>query len=79
MLQQIWGCEESGLFKAFSQHILHRLGITTKARESGKLTITVLSRESSYRNILNEDQLIERLKEDKRFIVRRVRCRLNVA
>ncbi|CAH1389195.1 unnamed protein product [Nezara viridula] len=68
----IWGCEGSGLFKAFSQHILHRLGITTKARESGKLTITVLSRESSYRNILNEDQLIERLKEDKRFIVQRV-------
>lgn len=68
----IWGCEGSGLFRAFSEHILHRLSIKTNDREKGKLTVTLLSRESTYRNILNEAQLLEELANDPQFIVQRI-------
>lgn len=68
----IHGCENSGLFHAFSEHILHRLEIKQKLRKSKKIRITFLSRQTKYRRILNEDELVESIKKDTRYIVRRV-------
>lgn len=68
----IHGCENSGLFRAFSQHILHRLEIPLHKRKNKKLRITLLSRDTKYRRILNEDRLIDSLKENDEYIVKRV-------
>lgn len=70
---KVYGCEKSGLFHAFSKHILHRLGVPLHKRESDKVHITFLSRQTKYRRILNEDELIEKLKGNPEYIVKRVR------
>nr|CAG4634660.1 EOG090X02IK [Alona affinis] len=70
----VWGCQESGLFHAFSKFILHRLRIPkrTSADASG-VRVTLLSRDTQYRRILNENQLLEALKASKtRYIVNKV-------
>lgn len=72
MVLQIWGCEKSGLFHAFSKHILHRLKIKIHQRKNKKIRITLLSRETKFRKILNEDKLIETLKKNKLYYVKRV-------
>ena len=63
----VWGCQESGLFHAFSKFILHRLRIPkrTPADESG-IRITLLSRNTQYRRILNEEELLSALKANKK-------------
>lgn len=66
------GCENSGLFRAFSQHILHRLKIPIWKRADRKIRITLLSRDTKYRRILNEDELIEGLAENEGYSVQRV-------
>ncbi|CAB0010514.1 unnamed protein product [Nesidiocoris tenuis] len=75
----IWGCEGSGLFHAFSEHVLHRLKIPLHpaplAEVDGtvpKLRVTFLARESSYRNVLNEKKLLDKLRRDERYEVQRV-------
>lgn len=68
----IYGCEKSGLFNAFSKHILHRLKIALYKRKDKKLRITFLSRNTQYRNVLNEDELIDRLKENDEYSVQKV-------
>ncbi|XP_065352579.1 EGF domain-specific O-linked N-acetylglucosamine transferase [Cloeon dipterum] len=80
----IYGCENSGLFKAFSQFMLHRLKITRRDSEhfetdkklstgkNEKIRITFLSRNTAYRRVLNEAKLLEELRKDKNFRVRRV-------
>lgn len=40
--------------------------------QNSKLRITLLSRETKYRRILNEDELLTELKKDGRYIVNRV-------
>ncbi|KRT78940.1 hypothetical protein AMK59_6657, partial [Oryctes borbonicus] len=67
----IHGCENSGLFHAFSQHVLHRLDIPLHKRKDRRIRITLLSRDTKYRKILNEDELLEALKGEK-YSVRRV-------
>ncbi|XP_075214327.1 EGF-domain O-GlcNAc transferase isoform X2 [Lycorma delicatula] len=74
----IWGCEKSGLFHAFSKHILHRLKIPDLPRKSSKIHITLLSRNTDYRNIMNEDELIEGLKNNSNYYVRRVTYNRNM-
>jgi EGF domain-specific O-GlcNAc transferase len=64
---QINGCEKSGLFHAFSEHVLHRLDIEQLPRQSPKLRITFLARRSMYRRILNEDELFAELLKDERY------------
>ncbi|XP_014256588.1 EGF domain-specific O-linked N-acetylglucosamine transferase isoform X2 [Cimex lectularius] len=68
----VWGCEKSGLFQAFSEHILHRLRIPKHTPKDKRLRITFLSRDTSHRNILNEDQLIEALKNNTQYNVKKV-------
>lgn len=58
------GCSHSYLFEAFSEHILHRLKINEEPlRNSNKLRITFLSRMTKYRQVLNEDELINAISE----------------
>lgn len=71
-LFQIYGCERSGLFHAFSKHILHSLNIKLHHRTSDKVRITLLSRGTTYRNILNEQEIVEELLKNKQYHVQRV-------
>ncbi|PSN54636.1 EGF domain-specific O-linked N-acetylglucosamine transferase [Blattella germanica] len=68
----IWGCEKSGLFHAFSKHILHRLKIPLHNRTDSKIHVTLLSRDTTYRKILNEKDLIKGLKKNPNYVVKRV-------
>ncbi|KAL0894744.1 hypothetical protein ABMA27_013278 [Loxostege sticticalis] len=68
----IYGCERSGLFHAFSKHILHSLNIKLHIRESDKIRVTLLSRGTTYRSILNEKQLLEALNKVEGYHVQRV-------
>lgn len=68
----IYGCEKSGLFKAFSEHILDRLDIPLRQRKNKKIRVTLLSRDTRYRKILNEDELVEALKKNSEYQVKRV-------
>lgn len=74
----IRGCEKSGLFRAFSQHILHRLKIPFHKRKSDKVRISFLSRETKYRRVLNEDELITALRKKDGVIVDKVVYNSNV-
>ncbi|XP_045618392.1 EGF domain-specific O-linked N-acetylglucosamine transferase [Procambarus clarkii] len=69
----IWGCEKSGLFHAFSHHLLHRLGVKKRSVGDQKIHVTLLSRDTEFRRILNEEQLVEALRGDRTFILRKVK------
>ncbi|XP_043794817.1 EGF domain-specific O-linked N-acetylglucosamine transferase isoform X2 [Apis laboriosa] len=68
----IYGCENSGLFKAFGEHVLHRLRIPLHERKNQRIRITLLSRDTQYRRILNEDELVRALKENPLYKVKKV-------
>ncbi|XP_044267889.1 EGF domain-specific O-linked N-acetylglucosamine transferase [Tribolium madens] len=68
----IYGCENSGLFHAFSQHILHRLKIPFHPRKNKKIRITLLTRDTKYRRILNEDELVEALAKNRNYEVQKI-------
>ncbi|XP_066554119.1 EGF domain-specific O-linked N-acetylglucosamine transferase isoform X2 [Amia ocellicauda] len=55
-------CHGTGLFKAFSQHVLHRLHIIQEGPKDRKIRVTLLSRSTEYRRILNQFELIKALK-----------------
>lgn len=61
----VWGCQESGLFHAFSKFVLHRLKIPKRLvvdqEEKPRIKITLLSRNTHYRRILNERELLDKL------------------
>ncbi|VIO87756.1 GH05422p, putative [Brugia malayi] len=56
------GCEGSGLIHAFSRHILHRLMIRQNGPLLNKIRVTLLSRSTPFRKIINEDELMDVLK-----------------
>ncbi|XP_043933841.1 EGF domain-specific O-linked N-acetylglucosamine transferase isoform X2 [Protopterus annectens] len=66
----IAGCSSTGLLKAFSQHVLHRLNITQEETKVGKIRITLLARSTTYRKILNQDELVNAMKTMFNFDVR---------
>lgn len=68
----IYGCERSGLFHAFSKHILHSLNINFHPRTTDKVRVTLLSRGTTYRSILNEKAIIEALQKVEDYEVQRV-------
>lgn len=74
----IYGCEKSGLFDAFAKHILHRLRIPFHKRTNRKIRVTLLSRDTKYRRILNEDNLIKALNENEEYVVQRVVYNRNI-
>lgn len=55
--------------KAFSEFLLHRLGIPLHRRDNTKIRITFLSRQTRFRRILNENQLIDALKQNDNYSV----------
>ncbi|GFR10587.1 EGF domain-specific O-linked N-acetylglucosamine transferase [Trichonephila clavata] len=65
------GCQGSGLFQAFAEHLKHRLRIKDNYQGS-KVRVTLISRSTQYRRILNEDQLVSALKAIPDLLVRRV-------
>ncbi|XKL63519.1 hypothetical protein PGB90_005883 [Kerria lacca] len=73
------GCEKSGLFQAFSQHILYRLKIPFHERRDNKIQITFLSRDTMYRKVLNERQLLSALNNQSLYNVKRVIFDRNVS
>lgn len=64
------GCTGSRLVRAFSQHVLHRLNVTQLGPLPEKIRVTLLSRSTKYRKILNENELISALKTITEFEVR---------
>ncbi|KAM5233614.1 EGF domain-specific O-linked N-acetylglucosamine transferase isoform 1-T1 [Hipposideros larvatus] len=58
----ISGCQNTGLFRAFSQHVLHRLNITQEGPKDGKIRVTILARSTEYRKILNQNELLNAVK-----------------
>ncbi|XP_054743720.1 EGF domain-specific O-linked N-acetylglucosamine transferase [Anastrepha obliqua] len=67
------GCQGSGLFRAFSEFILHRLQIPYRPPlPQAKLRITLLSRRTKYRQILNEDELLEEIAANNSYHVQRI-------
>ncbi|XP_069793200.1 EGF domain-specific O-linked N-acetylglucosamine transferase isoform X2 [Narcine bancroftii] len=55
-------CFSTGMFRAFSQHVLFRLNITQDTPVIGRIRITFLVRSTQYRRILNQDELVKALK-----------------
>uniref|UniRef100_A0A182X0S2 EGF domain-specific O-linked N-acetylglucosamine transferase n=1 Tax=Anopheles quadriannulatus TaxID=34691 RepID=A0A182X0S2_ANOQN len=68
----IYGCENSGLFHAFSEHVLHRLKVRMTTRPDERVRITFLSRQTRYRRVLNEDELMGRIAKNPNYAVQRV-------
>lgn len=68
--KQINGCEKSGLFQAFSEHMLHRLNIPLYKRDDDRIRITFLVRKTKYRQIINADELVDELQKNQSYIVR---------
>ncbi|XP_023955256.2 EGF domain-specific O-linked N-acetylglucosamine transferase [Bicyclus anynana] len=68
----IYGCERSGLFHAFSKHLLHSLNVKLQLRSNNKVRITLLSRGTTYRTILNEEEIVKALLKNKGYHVQRV-------
>ncbi|KAK0161010.1 hypothetical protein PV327_009530 [Microctonus hyperodae] len=68
----IYGCEKSGLFKAFSEHIIHRLNIPLHKKNDSKIRVTLLSRDTRYRRILNENELVAALEKKPEYKVQKV-------
>lgn len=61
------------MFNAFSEHVLHRLQIKQNPPEKAKkLRVTFLARETKYRKVLNEKELIQRIKSNSNYSVKRV-------
>lgn len=53
-------CRNSGLFRAFSQFMLHRLNIEPNVEKiDGKVKVTIIKRLTQYRRILNLGTLVE--------------------
>jgi len=64
----IRGCANSALFTSFSQFVLHRLEIPA-GNPTNKLRVTLLSRRTRFRRILNEDELVASMEASGRFTV----------
>lgn len=68
----ISGCKESGMFRAFSEFVLHRLEIPKHEHKLPKIRVTILIRRTKYRQILNADELLNELYSNENYEVRAV-------
>ncbi|XP_077982080.1 EGF domain-specific O-linked N-acetylglucosamine transferase-like isoform X2 [Glandiceps talaboti] len=71
-------CHDSGIMRAFSQHVVHRLGIKQEGPAKGKVRVTLLSRNTKHRNIVNQDELVAAMKNEKDLIVNVVEYNRNI-
>ncbi|KAI3370371.1 hypothetical protein L3Q82_025140 [Scortum barcoo] len=60
--KRISDCYSEGMFRAFSQHVLHRLNILQDGPKEGRVRVTLLARSTEYRRILNQVELVNALK-----------------
>ena len=51
------GCYGSGLMQAFSKHLLARLGIYQEDSDPQRVRVTLLSRSTKHRRIVNEEEV----------------------
>lgn len=58
------GCHGTGLYKAFTHHVLHRLSVPQRGPKD-KVRVTILERRTKYRNVLNQEELVRILRRDK--------------
>ena len=73
------GCRNSGLFKAFNRHIINRMGIKQKrVSPDGLIRVTLLVRGTTYRRILNEDELVSAMRSDGSYDVTVVNYNLSI-
>lgn len=72
------GCHGSSFFRAFNQHLLRRLQVQQDGPLKEKIRITLLSRTTKYRKILNEDELVSTMKTVGEFEVKRVDFNLHM-
>ncbi|KAK3584893.1 hypothetical protein CHS0354_023483 [Potamilus streckersoni] len=56
------GCQGSSMVHAFSQHLMHRLNISQEGPTKHSIRITLLSVNTRFKNILNRNEIIARLK-----------------
>ena len=63
------GCKNSNLFKDFSSFTNEKLMVQYKENGDHKLRVTLLSRQTKYRRILNEDELVNGLIESGKYHV----------
>lgn len=68
----ISGCEKSGMFRAFSEFILHRLQIPKLPQALPRVRVTILIRKTKYRQVLNVDELLDTLYSNLKYDVRAV-------
>ena len=55
------GCYDSALYSFFSEHILHRLKIRQNGPLKEKLRVTMLARGTPFRNVLNQDEIVQEM------------------
>ena len=65
-------CYRSSLVRAFSEHILRRLNRKQEKYEDSIVRVTFLTRSTEFRKIINEDQLLRKMKKIKNVEVRKV-------
>lgn len=58
--------------------MLHRLRIPVHEKNNNKIRVTLLSRDTQYRKILNEDELVEALKKNPDYEVKKVMLMKNL-
>jgi protein O-GlcNAc transferase len=56
------GCYGTALYQSFSQHVLHRLKIKQNGPLKDKLRVTMLARGTKFRNIVNQEEIVEAMK-----------------
>ncbi|XP_075738861.1 EGF domain-specific O-linked N-acetylglucosamine transferase isoform X3 [Rhipicephalus microplus] len=69
--KKVPGCRSSGLFKAFNRHVLHKLNVKVLSPKHD-VRVTLLSRTTRHRRILNEDELLAAARKLPGLSVRRV-------
>jgi len=63
------GCQGTGLYKAFTHHVLHRLSIPQNG-PLDKVRVAILERRTKYRNVQNQNELFDVLRLDRDLEVR---------
>ena len=54
---QLPGCRGSGLMQAFTKHLVPRLGIQRESSDPHRLRVTLLSRSTKQRRLVNKDEV----------------------
>ncbi|XP_065916523.1 EGF domain-specific O-linked N-acetylglucosamine transferase-like isoform X2 [Dysidea avara] len=56
------GCETSAMMQAFSEFMLREMGIEQHEFNADRVRVSLLARDTKYRNIINQDELVRAMK-----------------